>query len=104
MGLQGVAHDWVTELICCFILIRLYISINKNLHAYVHAKVLSHVQLFTTPWTIAHQAPLSIEFSRQEYWGGVAILYSRGPSRPRDQTHISCIFCIGRWFVYHCVT
>ena len=23
-----------------------------------------------TPWTVAHQAPLSMEFSRQEYWGG----------------------------------
>ena len=29
---------------------------------------LSHVPLFMTPWAIAHQAPLSIEFSRQEYW------------------------------------
>ena len=28
----------------------------------------SHVQLFVTPWTIAHQAPLSMGFSRQEYW------------------------------------
>ena len=30
---------------------------------------LSCVQLFMTPWTIAYQAPLSMEFSRQEYWG-----------------------------------
>ena len=30
----------------------------------------SRVQLFATPWTIAHQAPLSMEFSRQEYWSG----------------------------------
>ena len=30
--------------------------------------VLSHVWLFVIPWTIAHQAPLSKEFSRQEYW------------------------------------
>ena len=29
---------------------------------------LSHVRLFATPWTIAHQAPLSTGFSRQEYW------------------------------------
>ena len=29
---------------------------------------LSCVWLFATPWTVAHQAPLSIEFSRQEYW------------------------------------
>ena len=27
-----------------------------------------HVQLFVTPWTVAHQAPLSVRFSRQEYW------------------------------------
>ena len=31
-------------------------------------KSLSHVQLFVTPWTIACQAPLSMGFSRQEYW------------------------------------
>ena len=34
-------------------------------------KSLSHVRLFETPWTIAHQAPLSMEFSRQEYWSGL---------------------------------
>ena len=33
--------------------------------------VLSHVWLFVTPWTIAHLAPLSMEFSRQEYWSGL---------------------------------
>ena len=32
-----------------------------------YAQLLSHVQLFTTPWTVAHQAPLSVEFFRQEY-------------------------------------
>ena len=35
---------------------------------YWHACVLSHVQLFVTPWTVAHQGPPSMEFSRQEYW------------------------------------
>ena len=33
-------------------------------------KSLSHVWLFATPWTVACQAPLSMEFSRQEYWRG----------------------------------
>ena len=33
--------------------------------------VLSHLQLFTAPWTVAHQAPLSSQFSRQEYWSGL---------------------------------
>ena len=40
---------------------------------------LSHVRLFETPWTAAHQAPPSMGFSRQEYWSGVPL-----PS-PRNQ-------------------
>ena len=32
---------------------------------------LSHVWLFVTPWTVAHQAPLSMGFSRQEYCSGL---------------------------------
>ena len=34
-------------------------------------KSLSRVRLFATPWTVAYQAPLSMEFSRQEYWSGL---------------------------------
>ena len=34
-------------------------------------KLLSPVQLFVTPWTVAYQAPLSMEFSRQGYWSGL---------------------------------
>ena len=37
----------------------------------VKVKSLSCVQFFVTPWTIAHQAPLSMGFSRQEYWSGL---------------------------------
>ena len=36
--------------------------------------MLSHVLLFATPWTVALQAPLSMGFSRQEYWGGLPFL------------------------------
>ena len=36
-------------------------------------KLLSRVRLFATPGTVAHQALLSMGFSRQEYWSGVAI-------------------------------
>ena len=35
-------------------------------------KSLSHVSLLATPWTAAHQAPPTMEFSRQEYWSGVS--------------------------------
>ena len=34
-------------------------------------KLLSRVQLFATLWTVAHQAPLSMGLSRQEYWSGM---------------------------------
>ena len=34
-------------------------------------KSLSRIRLFATPWTIGYQAPLSMGFSRQEYWSGL---------------------------------
>ena len=37
----------------------------------VKVKSLSRVQLLATPWTVAHQAPPFLEFSRQEYWSGL---------------------------------
>ena len=41
--------------------------------------LLSCIQLFATPWTVACQAPLSMGFSRQEYWSG--LLFLSEPSR-----------------------
>ena len=41
---------------------------------HVHGCRLNHfscVQLFVTPWTVSHQTPLSMQFSRQEYWSGL---------------------------------
>ena len=40
----------------------------------VKVKLLSRVQLFVTPWTVDHQAPPSMGFSRQEYWNGLPFL------------------------------
>ena len=37
----------------------------------VKVKSLSRVRLFAAPWTVAYQAPPSVEFSRQEYWSGL---------------------------------
>ena len=44
--------------------------------------MLSRVQLFVTPWTVARQAPLSMGFSRQEYWSGLAFLTPGDLSNP----------------------
>ena len=70
--------------------------------------MLSHVQLFVAPWTVARQAPLSVEFSRQTGFPGnpilewVAIFSCRGSFRPRDQTLVSFVSYIGRRLLYHC--
>ena len=60
----------------------------------------SHVQLFATPWNVAQQVPLSMGFSRQEYWSGVAMPSSRASSWPRDWTYISCNSCIADGVFY----
>ena len=41
------------------------------LSCYMQAQSLSFVQLFVTLWAVACQAPLSMEFPRQEHWGGL---------------------------------
>ena len=46
-------------------------------------KSLSCVRLFATPWTVAYQAPLSMEFSRQEYWSGLPFSSPGDLSDPR---------------------
>ena len=43
----------------------------STMRAYVLSRF-SRVQLFATPWTVAHQAPLSTRSSRQEYWSGLS--------------------------------
>ena len=69
--------------------------------------MLRHVRLFVTPCTVAHQAPCPWNFPGKESenpleW--VAISSSRTSSRPRDQIWVSCISCIGRQILYHCLT
>ena len=49
------------------------ISFSKAWKWKVKVKSFSRVRLFATPWTTVHQAPLSMGFSRQEYWSGVPL-------------------------------
>ena len=67
----------------------------------LEARWVSHVQLFATPWTLAHQAPVSMGFSRQEYWSGLPFPSPGLSSRLRDQTCVSSISCTGRQILYH---
>ena len=63
-------------------------------------QLLSVSSSFVTPWTVAHQAPLSMRFPRQEYWSQL-LFFLQGFSRPRDRTQVSCVSCIGRQILYH---
>ena len=57
---------------CCFFLTMFEAKFFFSLYTqFICCVLFSHVQLFATPWTVAHQAPLSLEFSRQEYWSGL---------------------------------
>ena len=44
-----------------------------GLHIHILAQLFSHVPLFATSWTVAHQTPLSMGFPRQEYWSGLPL-------------------------------
>ena len=50
-------------------------SDHELLIAKVKVKLLNHVLLFATPWTVAYQAPPSMGFCSQEYWSGFPFPY-----------------------------
>ena len=49
------------------------------------------VQLFVTPWTVGHQAPLSMGFSRQEYWSGLPCPPPGDLPYPGPDWHLLCV-------------
>ena len=67
MGSQRVRHDWATELNWKGKKVTEY----KEKIQSLLSSVLICVRLFVAPWTVAHQVPLSMGFSRQKYWSGL---------------------------------
>ena len=70
---------WSNSHICKCILISMH---QKKINTPFYFESLICVQFFATPWSVAHQTPLSMEFSTP---------FSRGASWPRDWTQASCI-------------
>ena len=58
------------------------LNVNGSKKVKVKVKLLSHVCLFATQWTIAYQAPPSTRFSRQEYWSGLPFSSPGDLSKP----------------------
>ena len=106
----GVAESDITERLNWNDRIFLGLSYQKK---WSEVKSLSRVQFFVTPWTVAHQTPPFMEFSRQEYWSGlpfpspgdlpnpgieprsptlqVDALPSEPPGNPRDACYQRCM-------------
>ena len=76
--LQARILEWVT------------ISFSNLWKWKVKVKSLSHVRLLATPWTPAHQAPLSMGFSRQEYWSVLPWPSPESDSYERPNVYIHC--------------
>ena len=62
-------HASIDVHLCCFHFLAFMHKVKKW-----KGQSLSHVQLFMIPWTIACQAPLSVEFVRQECWSGLPLM------------------------------
>ena len=67
----------------------------------MHAKSLSCVQLLATLWTVAHQAPLSMGFSRQEYWSRLSFPPPGDSPYPDIEPVSNYVSCIGRRVLYY---
>ena len=56
----------------------------------------SHVRFFAAPWTVTHQAPLSMGFSRQEYWNGLPFPSPGDLADPGIEPRSVYVSCTGR--------
>ena len=64
-------------------------------------QLLSHVRLSATPWTVVCQDPLSVEFSRQEYWSGLPCPPPADLLNPGIEPKSLASTCIGSQVLYH---
>ena len=76
-------------------------SVNWELVCVFVCELLNCVRLFVTPWTIVCQVPLSIEFSRQEYWSGLLFPSPGDLLDPGIECMSLMSTCIGKQVLYH---
>ena len=89
-----LCSHWILLESCCFVPLG---SKGQSLgYTFVCMLVLSHVLVFAFPWTVACQTPLSMEFSRWEYWSGLSFPTPGNLPDPEIETCISCASYIVR--------
>ena len=97
----GVREGNLWKFLC-----RNYLSVEYKIHwpkkkVLCCAELVSCVQLSAVPGTVARQAPLSTEFSRQEYWNGLPFSIPGDLPDPGIKPTFSFISCIGRRILHH---
>ena len=70
-GVHGITKSWSQRSNWTELINTTETPGRKQLVIIIHTGVLSCIWLFVTAWVVAHQAPLSMGFSRQEYWSGL---------------------------------
>ena len=87
---------------CSDFWMRTYLCVCVCVCVCVRAQSLSCVPLFAIPWTVAHQAPLSMEFSRQEYCMGCLFLLQG--IFPTQGSNLCLLHLLYWWILYHWTT
>ena len=109
LNLGYVCGGWGAG-VCCFVLLKpstdcmgcTHIMESSLLYSFCYSVPCSVMSgSFATPWTVAHQAPLSVGILQARILEWVSMPSSRVSSWSRGQTHVSCF---GRWLLYHWVT
>ena len=94
---HGVTKSWTRLIVHANLKMAFRIHMRKSFYSYVYLCVV--VQLFVTPWIVAHQVPLSMEFSNQEYWSVLPFPTPRGLLDPRIKPTSPAL--AGRFFTAH---
>ena len=71
--MAGISVEDQLNKLCVCVCVCVCVCACVCVHMRVYVCVLSCIWLFVAPWTVAHQAPLSVRFSRQEYWNGLLL-------------------------------
>ena len=103
---RGIFIAWSTGTSDYFLSTRIVSIVKKKMwlvqkgnQEKVKVKLLSRIQLFATPWIVAHQAPPSMGISRQEYWSGLPFPSPGAIPHPGIKpTSPGCVSCIASRF------
>ena len=88
------------DTLCNYLYLSRVVTARKWIGVCMHIPSLSSVWLFATPWTVAPQTPLSMEFPRQEYWSGLPFPTLGDP----PDSGIDPASLVSSVYLYHCAT